>query len=66
MEAIVILVGTKYGCFSHIVDVAQHSEHPFRVEMINSADGLHPLGQEEIDEPDKKKKTTAKKNCPRD
>jgi hypothetical protein len=61
MEAIVIPVGTKYGSFSLIVDVAQHSEHPFRVAVINSADGLHPLGQEEISEPDKKKKTTAKK-----
>jgi hypothetical protein len=61
MEAIVIPVGTKYGSFSLIVDVAQHSEHPFRVAVINSADGLHPLGQEEIGEPDKKKKTTAKK-----
>jgi hypothetical protein len=61
MEAIVIPVGTKYGSFSQIVDVAQHSEHPFCVAVINSAEGLHPLGQEEVSEPDKKKKTTAKK-----
>jgi hypothetical protein len=61
MEAIVIPVGTKYGSFSRIVDVAQHSEHPFRVAVINSADGLHPLGQEAIGEPDRRKKTTAKK-----
>jgi hypothetical protein len=61
MEAIVIPVGTKYGSFIRIVDVAHHSEHPFPVAVINCADGLHPLGQEEIAEPDKKKKTTAKK-----
>jgi hypothetical protein len=61
LEAIVIPVETKYGSFSRIVDVAQHSEHLFHVAVINSADGLHPLGQEEISEPDKKKKTTAKK-----
>jgi hypothetical protein len=61
MEAIVILVGTKYGSFSRIVDVAQHSEHPFCVAVINSADGLHPLGQEEVGKQDKRKKTTAKK-----
>jgi hypothetical protein len=61
MEAIVIPVGTKYGSFSRIVDVAQHSEHPFRVVVINSDDGLRPLGQEAISEPDRRKKTTAKK-----
>jgi hypothetical protein len=61
MEAIVILVGTKYGSFSRIVDVAQNSEHPFCVAVINSAEGLHPLGQEEVSEPEKRKKTTAKK-----
>jgi hypothetical protein len=61
MEAIVIPVGTKYGSFSRIVDVAHHSEHPFRVAVINCANGLHPLGQEEIGKPEKKKKTTAKK-----
>jgi hypothetical protein len=61
MEAIVIPVGTKYGSFSRIVDVAHHSKHPFRVAVVNGADGLHPLGQEEIGEPEKKKKTTAKK-----
>jgi hypothetical protein len=61
MEAIVIPVGTKYGSFSRIVDVAHHSEHPFCVAVINCADGLHPVGQEEIGKPEKKKKTTAKK-----
>jgi hypothetical protein len=61
IEAIVIPVGTKYGSFSRIVDVAQYSEHPFRIGIINRADGLHPLGQEGIGKPDKKKKTTAKK-----
>jgi hypothetical protein len=64
MEAIVIPVGTKYGSFSQIVNVAQHSEHPFPFAVINRdnrADKLHPLGQEGIGEPDKKKKTTAKK-----
>jgi hypothetical protein len=61
MKAIVILAGNKYGSFRRIVDIAHHSEHPFRVAVINCDDGLHPLGQEEIGEPDKKKKTTAKK-----
>jgi hypothetical protein len=61
MEEIFIPVGTKYGSFSLIVDVAQHSEHPFRVVVINSADGLNPLGQEEVGEPDKRKKKTARK-----
>jgi hypothetical protein len=61
MEAIVIPVGTKYGSFSRIVDVAQHSEHPFCVAVTNSADRLHSLGQEAVGEPDKRKKTTAKK-----
>jgi hypothetical protein len=61
MEAILIPVGTKYGSFSRIVDVAQHSEHPFCVAVINSAYGLHPLGQEEVSEPDKRKKKTARK-----
>jgi hypothetical protein len=65
IEAIVIPVGTKYCSFSRIVDVAQHSEHPFRVAVINSADGLHPLGQEEVGDPDKRKKTTAKKKTRR-
>jgi hypothetical protein len=61
MEAIVIPVGTKYGSFRRIVDVVQHSEHPFRVAVIISANGLHPLGQEEICKPNKRKKTTDKK-----
>jgi hypothetical protein len=61
MKAIVMLAGNKYGSFRRIVDIAHHSEHPFRVAVINCDDGLHPLGQEEIGEPDKKKKTTAKK-----
>jgi hypothetical protein len=61
LEALVIPVRTKYGSFSWIVDVAHHSEHPFCVAVIYCADGLHPLGQEEIGKPDKKKKTTAKK-----
>jgi hypothetical protein len=61
MEAMVIPVGTKYGSFSRIVDVAQHSEHPFCVAVINSVDGPHPLGREEVGEPDKRKAITAKK-----
>jgi hypothetical protein len=61
MEAKVIPVGTKNGSFSPIVDVGQHSEHPFCLAVINSANGLHPVGQEEVGKPDKKKKTTAKK-----
>jgi hypothetical protein len=56
MEEIVIPVGTKYGSFSRIVDVAQHSEHPFCVAVINSANRLHPLGQEEVGEPDKRER----------
>jgi hypothetical protein len=51
MEAIVILVGTKYGSFSRIVDASNHSEHPFRIAVINSVD----------DETDERKKITAKK-----
>jgi hypothetical protein len=66
MEAIVIPVGTKYGSFSRIVDIAQHSEHPFYVAVINSADGLHPLGQEDVGEPDKRKKTTARRRLPKE
>jgi hypothetical protein len=61
MEAIFIPVGTKYDSFSRIVNVAQHSEHPFHVAVINSADGLHQLGQEAVGKPDRRKKTTAKK-----
>jgi hypothetical protein len=61
-EAIVIPVGTKYGSFSRIVDVAHHSEHPFRVAVIDGANGLHHLDQVKHGEPGKKKKTTAKKN----
>jgi hypothetical protein len=38
MEAIVIPVGTKYRSFSQIVDASYHSEHPFRVSVINSVD----------------------------
>jgi hypothetical protein len=38
MEAIVIPVGTKYGSFSRIDDIAHHSEHPFCVAVINCAD----------------------------
>jgi hypothetical protein len=51
MEAIVILVGTKYGSFSRIVDASNHSEHPFRIAVINSVN----------DETDERKKITAKK-----
>jgi hypothetical protein len=54
-EAIVILVRTKYGSFSRIVDVAHHSEHPFRVAVINGANGLHHLDQEELGKQEKKK-----------
>jgi hypothetical protein len=61
MEAIFIPVRTKYDSFSRIVNVAQHSEHPFRIVVINSADRLRPFGQEAVGEPDRRKKTTAKK-----
>jgi hypothetical protein len=61
MEAIVIPVGTKYGSFSRIVDASNHSEHPFRIAVINSVDGPHPLGREEVGEPAERKKITAKK-----
>jgi hypothetical protein len=61
MEAIVIPVGTKYGSFSRIVDIAHHSEYPFCVAVINGANRLHHLDQEELGKPEKKKKTTAKK-----
>jgi hypothetical protein len=39
MEAVVIPVGTKYGSFSRNVDALNHSEHPFRIAIINSVDG---------------------------
>jgi hypothetical protein len=60
-EAIVIPVGTKYGSFSPIIDIAYHSEHPFCVAVINGANRLHHLYQDEHDKPGKKKKMTAKK-----
>jgi hypothetical protein len=60
-EAIVIPVGTKYGSFSRIVDIAHHSKHPFRLAVIDGASGLHHLDQDKRDDPEKKKKMTAKK-----
>jgi hypothetical protein len=51
MESIVIPVGAKYSSFSRIVDASNHSEHPFRIAVINSV----------ADEMDERKKTTAKK-----
>jgi hypothetical protein len=51
MEPIVIPVGTKYGSFSRIVDASNHSEHPFRIAIINN------LAEETAES----KKTTAKK-----
>jgi hypothetical protein len=72
-EAIVIPMGTKYGSFSRIIDIAHHSsfsriiniahhsEHPFHVAVINGANVLHHLNQDEHDGPGKKKKMTAKK-----
>jgi hypothetical protein len=60
-EAIVIPVGTKYGSFSRIIDVAHHSEHPFCIAVINGANELHHLNQDEHGKPGKKKKMTAKK-----
>jgi hypothetical protein len=60
-EAIVIPVGTKYGRFSRIIDIAQHSEHPFCVGVIKETNGLHHLDQDEHNGPGKKKKMTAKK-----
>jgi hypothetical protein len=56
-EAIVITVGAKYGSFSRIIDIAHHSEHPFRVAVINGANVLHHLHQDEHNGPGKKKKT---------
>jgi hypothetical protein len=60
-EAIVIPVGTKYGSFSQIIDIAHHSEHPFRNAVINGTNGLHHLDQDKQDKPGKNKKMTAKK-----
>jgi hypothetical protein len=61
-DAIVIPVGTKYGSFSRIIDIASHSEHPFRVAVIDGANGLNRLDPDERDNLEKKKKkTTAKK-----
>jgi hypothetical protein len=54
MEAVVIPVGTKYGSFSRIVNASNHSEHPFRIAVVNSVDGPHPLGREEVGELDKR------------
>jgi hypothetical protein len=51
MDSIVIPVGTKYGSFSRTTDVSNHSEHPFRIALINNLAGE---GREQ-------KKTTAKK-----
>jgi hypothetical protein len=51
MEPIVIPVGTKYGSFSRIVDASNHSEHPFRIAIINNI----------AEETAERKKTTAKK-----
>jgi hypothetical protein len=51
MDSIVIPVGTKYGSFSRTTDVSNHSEHPFRIALINNLAG-------KVRE---QKKTTAKK-----
>jgi hypothetical protein len=61
MEAIVIPVGTKYGSFSRIVDASNHSEHPFRIAVINSVDGPHPLARGEVGKADERNKMNAKK-----
>jgi hypothetical protein len=53
MDSIVIPVGTKYGSLSQTTDVSNHSEHPFRIALINNLAG-------EVREP---KKTTAKKKA---
>jgi hypothetical protein len=60
-EAIGIPVGTKYGSFSRIIDIAHHSEHPFCIAVIEDSNGIHHLDQDERDDSEKKKKTTAKK-----
>jgi hypothetical protein len=39
MDSIVIPVGTKYGSFSRTNDVSNHSEHPFRIALINNLAG---------------------------
>jgi hypothetical protein len=36
MDPIIILGGTKLGSFSRIVDASNHSEHPFRIAIINN------------------------------
>jgi hypothetical protein len=51
MDPVVIPVGTKYGSFSRIVDASNHSEHPFRIAIINSI----------AEDTAERKKTTARK-----
>jgi hypothetical protein len=38
------------------VAVCHHSEHPFRVVVIDGANGLHHLDQDERNDTEKKKK----------
>jgi hypothetical protein len=51
MDPVVIPVDTKYGSFSRIVDASNHSEHPFRIAIINNV----------AEDTAERKKTTAKK-----
>jgi hypothetical protein len=51
MDHIIIPVGTKYGSFSRTIDASNHSEHPFRIALINNLAG----------DTAERKKTTAKK-----
>jgi hypothetical protein len=51
MDPVVIPVGSKYGSFSRIVDASNHSEHPFRIAIINNV----------AEDTTERKKTTAKK-----
>jgi hypothetical protein len=59
-DAIVIPAGTKYGSFSRIIEIAHHSEHPFCVAVIDSANRLHHLDQDERNNREKKKKKKKK------
>jgi hypothetical protein len=51
MKPKVIPVGTNYGSFSRIVDTYNHSEHPFRIAIMNNV----------ADKTAGRKKTTSKK-----
>jgi hypothetical protein len=56
MDPIVIPVGTKYGSFSRTIDASNHSEHPFRIALINN------LARDTVEQG----RTTAKKKTPQE